>query len=188
MQKISEETKLQVISLRKAGETYDSISQQLNISKGSISSICKEAGISRTCIELTPEKIEECQRLYDELGNIKKVAKESGISYERLRNVIKSKTITPKSSYENVKAHRRRVKELLVEYKGGECQICHYNKCIAALDFHHLDPTQKDFAISNSNIYRNIDVLKAEVNKCILVCANCHRELHYKEENNVVKE
>ena len=62
-----------------------------------------------------------------------------------------------------------------------KCEICGYDKCLGALDFHHLDPSQKDFTISNSNIYKNLDKLKEEVNKCILVCANCHREIHYNE-------
>lgn len=128
---------------------------------------------------MTDEKIAECQKLYDEIGNIKKVAKITGISYDRLRQVIVSKYITPKPSYDHVKAHRHKVKEELVKYKGGKCEVCGYDKCLGALDFHHLDPTQKDFAISDSNIYKNLNKLKEEVDKCILVCANCRRELHY---------
>lgn len=181
--KISEEIKLQVVQLKKLGKTYSEISDELGIGKGSVSNICKEVGLGQTYIELTPDKIEECQRLYDEIGNIKEVAKLVNISYNRLRNVIISKTITPKSSYECVKTHRHTIKEKLIQYKGGKCEICGYNKCIAALDFHHLDPSQKDFNISNSNIYKNFNKLKEEVDKCILICANCHREIHYNENN-----
>lgn len=179
MGKISNEIRAQVVELKKQGKTYNEIQAQLNIGKGTISDICKEAGLGKTYIELTPEKIDECQKLYDECGNIKKVAKETGISYQRLRNVIKSKIITPKDSYTYVKEHRRKVKEELVAYKGGKCEKCGYDKCIAALDFHHINPEEKDFAISNSNIYKNIEALKQEVDKCMLLCANCHRELHY---------
>lgn len=179
MQKISEEIKSQVITLRKEGKKYSEISDILNISKGSVSNICKDAGIAQTFIELTPQKIEECQKLYDEIGNIKKVAKQVGISYDRLRNVIISKTITPKSSYENVKKHRKKIKEELVLYKGGKCEICGYDKCLGALDFHHLNPNEKDFSISDSSKYHNLEEMKKEVDKCILVCANCHREIHY---------
>lgn len=107
-----------------------------------------------------------------------------GISYQRLRNVIQFKTVAPKDSYTYVKEHRKRVKEELIAYKGGKCEICGYNKCIAALDFHHINPEEKDFAISDSNIYKNIKALKQEVDKCMLVCANCHRELHYQQDNN----
>lgn len=132
----------------------------------------------KNVIELTPEKIQECQKLYDELGNIKKVAKLTHISYSRLRDVIKSKTITPKSSYDCVKDHRNKTKLKLVEYKGGKCQICGYNRCLQALDFHHLDPSKKEFRISQSNVYKDLTKLKLEADKCILVCANCHREIH----------
>ena len=179
MKKISEETKNQVIELRKEGKKYSEIAELTNISKGSVSAICKENGVAQTFIELTPEKIKECQELYDEIGNIKLVAKQIGISYQRLRNVIVSKTITPKSSYENVKQHRRKMKEELVKYKGGKCEICGYDKCLGALEFHHLNPEEKDFTMSSSNKYYSLEDMKKEVDKCILVCANCHREIHY---------
>ena len=154
MYKISDEIRNQVINLRKEGKTYQEIVEITGIGKGSISNICKENGLGQKIIELTPEKIKEAQELYDKIGNIKKVAKEIGISFDRLRNVIVSKTITPKSSYENLKTHRKKIKE-----------------------------EEKDFGISQNNTYRNIDKMKQEVDKCILVCANCHREIHYKLSN-----
>lgn len=74
------------------------------------------------------------------------------------------------------KSYYKRIKEELIQYKGGKCQICGYNKCISALEFHHLDPTQKDFTISGGT--KSFKTLKPEVDKCILVCSNCHREIH----------
>jgi hypothetical protein len=71
---------------------------------------------------------------------------------------------------------RQRVKLKAIEYKGGKCQICDYSRCHQALEFHHLDPTQKEFALSG--ISRSWDLIRCEVDKCILVCANCHREIH----------
>jgi hypothetical protein len=65
----------------------------------------------------------------------------------------------------------------LIEYKGGCCEICGYNKCSAALEFHHKDPTQKDFAISSHSY--SFEKMKIEVDKCMLVCSNCHREIHH---------
>lgn len=82
---------------------------------------------------------------------------------------------------------RRRLKEKLVEYKGGKCEICGYDKCIAALDFHHLNPNEKDYSICNGD-YKSFEKVKKEVDKCILVCANCHREIHYKESIEKEKE
>ncbi len=73
------------------------------------------------------------------------------------------------------------VKKELIKYKGGKCERCGYNKSIYALHFHHIDPSIKDFSISeyfkkNSKI--DMDLFKKEVDKCMLVCANCHAELH----------
>ena len=72
---------------------------------------------------------------------------------------------------------RKKNKELLVEYKGGKCERCGYDKCIAALEFHHLDPSTKE--TKNLGTTASLDKQKAEADKCILVCANCHREIHY---------
>jgi hypothetical protein len=75
------------------------------------------------------------------------------------------------------KKRRRTIKLKAVEYKGGNCQKCGYNKCVEALDFHHLNPREKDFTISgNAGKWENI---KNELDKCILLCKNCHAEHHY---------
>lgn len=70
-------------------------------------------------------------------------------------------------------------KKICVEYKGGACEKCGYNKCIAALDFHHKDAGKKDFSISKARLRTLDQTLKNELNKCQLLCANCHREVHY---------
>ena len=74
----------------------------------------------------------------------------------------------------------RKVKQQAVEYKGSQCSVCGYDKCMAALEFHHLNPDEKDFNITQ-NIRKSttLDSIKKELDKCILVCANCHREAHY---------
>ena len=67
----------------------------------------------------------------------------------------------------------------MIKYKGSKCQICGYNKCDSALEFHHIDPKQKDSSITNMIQTRvELNILIKEVDKCILICANCHRELH----------
>ena len=76
----------------------------------------------------------------------------------------------------NVGTWRKRTKELLVEYKGGKCEFCGYDKCIEALEFHHIDETTKKFAISGST--KSLEKQKKEADKCYMLCANCHRELH----------
>ena len=77
-----------------------------------------------------------------------------------------------------VSKRRKRLKEMVVSYKGGKCRICGYNKCIGAFDLHHLDGKTKEFGLSTRGLTRSWVKLKAEADKCILVCANCHREIH----------
>ena len=76
-----------------------------------------------------------------------------------------------------VTVKRRAIKRMLVNYKGGKCAKCGYDKCLRALQFHHLDLDKKDFGVS-AILTRNISSLKEEVDKCILLCSNCHAEEH----------
>lgn len=81
-----------------------------------------------------------------------------------------------------VTKRRKKLKELAIEYKGNKCEICGYDKCVEALEFHHLDPSKKEFNISIANV-KSWNNIKNELDKCILVCANCHREIHFNEKN-----
>ena len=75
-----------------------------------------------------------------------------------------------------------------VEYKGGKCEICGYNKVLEALEFHHIDPTQKEFTIS-AGVNKSWISIQPELDKCMLLCANCHREIHTNERQyDIVKE
>jgi len=76
-----------------------------------------------------------------------------------------------------VAKRRRKVKLLSVQYKGGKCQICGYDKYVGALDLHHIDESQKSFGIGDKGYTRSWERTKQELDKCILVCANCHREI-----------
>jgi hypothetical protein len=63
------------------------------------------------------------------------------------------------------------------------CGRCGYNKCLAAIEFHHKNPSEKLFMISkklksNSPKGSNADAIRQEIKKCEIVCANCHREIH----------
>jgi hypothetical protein len=71
------------------------------------------------------------------------------------------------------------IKQKAIEYKGGKCELCNYNKCISALEFHHRNPKKKDFKISDYNSPK-FGILKKELDKCQLLCSNCHREIHEK--------
>jgi len=72
---------------------------------------------------------------------------------------------------------RRRVKEQLVADAGGRCAVCGYDLYIGALDFHHLNPTLKRFAVSHAGTTGSLRAMREEARKCVLLCANCHAEV-----------
>ena len=82
-------------------------------------------------------------------------------------------------SSEAVKRWRRRTKERMVEALGGKCCVCGYDRCTASMDFHHIDPNEKDFHFGNirANPVRWSELI-IELRKCVLVCRNCHGEIH----------
>jgi hypothetical protein len=81
-------------------------------------------------------------------------------------------------SHTRVRA-RREIKLRLIAEHGGRCKRCGYNKCVGALDFHHRDPTMKEFGLGGSS--RGYEKVKSEAAKCDLLCANCHREIEYEK-------
>ena len=87
------------------------------------------------------------------------------------------------SGYSGIKKYRHKIKLESVKYKGGCCKICGYSMCIKALEFHHLDPNEKDFSFSQGT--KSWERVKIELDKCILLCANCHREVHAGMHNNL---
>ena len=78
-----------------------------------------------------------------------------------------------------VQRRRDKLKLMAIEYKGGKCLKCGYDKCPAALDFHHRDESQKEFGISKGGNTHGWEKMKPELDKCDLLCSNCHREEHY---------
>ncbi|HEX6390577.1 MAG TPA: hypothetical protein VFZ89_14050 [Solirubrobacteraceae bacterium] len=78
---------------------------------------------------------------------------------------------------ERVAARRRRVKELLIAEAGGRCELCGYDRCLRALEFHHRDPAMKEFGIAYRGVTRSLARARAEAAKCVLLCSNCHAEV-----------
>jgi transposase len=72
---------------------------------------------------------------------------------------------------------RHRLKRILVEEAGGKCILCGYSRCVRALEFHHLDPTTKEFELGYRGCTRSLASLRAEAKKCALLCSNCHAEV-----------
>lgn len=89
----------------------------------------------------------------------------------------KTSSFCKKCISENNIKKKNKSKQQAVDYKGGKCSKCGYNKCLAALEFHHLDPKTKD-KNWNSFRFKFSDKMKTELDKCVLLCSNCHREEH----------
>ncbi len=118
----------------------------------------KEYGDSRIC--------PKCQK-----------SREIGDFYQR-RGKPNSSTYCKECTSIQTTERTRDFKQKCVEYKGGQCVTCGYDKCIGALEFHHLNPNSKDFTIAHLRSYTFNEKVTNELDKCILVCANCHREIH----------
>ena len=153
------------------------IARVLKLSKGTISFWVKDF----------PLTLEERRKKagYRILASELAMCKVCGLEFERTnrRKIYcsshcqnKQKDRIRKSNAESVVTWRQRAKKRAVEYKGGKCINCGYCKCIRALKFHHIDSTKKDFTISA--VSKAWDKLKAELDKCLLVCGNCHDEIH----------
>jgi hypothetical protein len=183
-----------VLDLRKDNNTYETIKEKSGLSKDRISMICRVNKISGSFNLTKPSNdvINEMQNFYNECQSTRKVAQEFGynkstVSKYLIININEKLTedeYKEKRKKDNVKGvvnWRKDKKRKLVEYKGGCCEKCGYKKCIDAFDFHHMDPNQKDFGISAKSY--SFERLKKEVDKCILVCKNCHAELHYETKN-----
>lgn len=104
------------------------------------------------------------------------------------KNLNEFYTDSSKSGYRYIckTCDKKRIKNIqlqfklqCLDYKGGRfCTQCGYNEYVGALDFHHLDPSQKDFSIGMGKRKFDWDKTKNELDKCIVVCSNCHRKIH----------
>ena len=141
-----------ILDLYNQGKNYTEIKEQLQCSKSTIS------------YHLFPFK---------EIERLSKIGVKPEIKIKKPRTKINPYKINSKEYY---KFRRASVKQILIDLKGGKCEICGYNKSNNALEFHHINPLEKEFNISHSSA--KLSSLKEEASKCMLLCANCHREIH----------
>lgn len=178
--------KNEIIKLRNEGKSYGEISKITGLSKATISYHCIRNGINDRVDGkgLKNKNIDEIKNFY-KTHTIKETLERFSIGMWSLKQVSegKNRKLSEEEkleyNYQHVKTFRKKNKERAIEYKGGKCQICGYNKCNNALEFHHVDPSKKDFHISK-NMNKSWEKIKNEIDKCVLVCANCHREIHDK--------
>ena len=121
---------------------------------------------------------EKAKRLRDEGMSYSEIAKHiNGVS--RITIFKRLNPIQEKLHNERCKKTRQERKARLIKYKGGKCCVpgCGYDKCHASLVFHHLEPEKKSFGIGDRKFAPFEELLK-EADKTILVCNNCHGEVH----------
>lgn len=174
-----------IIQLRKEGLRYEEIKQRVNCAYSTISYHCKNAGIDSDNLNRQPssDEIEKWQAYYDSGVSIKDVAEKFNWCFATIRKYLITRSRQKYNSYKEIKesrvrnvlSWRRRIRDELITYAGGKCRICDYDKCKRALEFHHTDPLTKSFTLSS--VSNSFESMRKEVDKCILVCANCHREI-----------
>lgn len=105
----------------------------------------------------------------------KQCKRKMGTGYRKKNKIKLAKQST-------LRSRKDRKKYIPVHYnlKINGCAICGYNKCNAALDFHHVNPKDKKFSVAIGTMGRSDNSIVKELNKCILLCSNCHREIEDK--------
>lgn len=143
--------KEKIIELRESGLKYSEIADALKCSKALVSYHCKNIGLGDKRIDVTVE-IAEAMNKYFKTHSAKETSLKFGVCVTSVRKYCENKA-TPKyteeerksRNTERVLSRRRKFKVKSVAYKGGKCEICGYNKCIGALDFHHVNPEEKEY-------------------------------------------
>ena len=108
------------------------------------------------------------------------ISDEYGVPKTTIRQWVKKNNTASDDNISNNDAEIKAMKKRIVEMMGGQCEICGYNKCLDALEFHHKDPSKKDFQICCTGGCPSFERLLEEAKKCQLLCANCHREEHWR--------
>ena len=177
----------EIINMRKNGLTYKQICDKTGLSKGTVSKYCRGINenflIYESIIKMDPDIIKNSQKLYDEGNSLRYVGKKIGVSRQTLAKYLKVRPkkwkdddVLRKDNIERVKRWKRKLKEEFVSMKGGECINCGYKKSLRSLHFHHIDPSKKDITISHNSMTKEKAI--EELDKCVLVCSNCHGEIH----------
>lgn len=173
----------QIKELREQGLTIQQISETLGCAKSTVSHHLKVLGMSVKINKIEQSKIEEIRDYYQthslsETALFFNIGKSTVKKYASKVREKDTEEERKAKAVKHVQNRRLKIKEMSVAYKGGCCQRCGYDKYIGALEFHHLDPNEKDLTISKGGHCSSWEKVKQELDKCILLCANCHREVH----------
>jgi len=201
MQQHSQETYNQILRLRKDGYSFGQISKALQINKSTISYIVKRLQLPVTYPKALDIEKTALQKLIKKRYTIKQMAESLNCSATTVGKYLKKyklktlrvrkakvycvvcKRSTRNSTHKSKcyacasRVSRYRAKLKAVAYKGGKCMKCGWSGNIAALEFHHIEGENKEFGIGQK-VNANWEKVKNELDKCELLCSNCHRSLH----------
>lgn len=108
--------------------------------------------------------------------SLRKIAKQVGLDKTTIDYYCNTEKFNERQNN-----YRRNIRKKLIDIYGGKCNICNYNKSHSALDFHHKNAEEKTFGISEGlRLKYSYEKLFNESKKCILICSNCHHEIHDK--------
>lgn len=164
----------EIIKLYENGESPNKLAKKFNCGREAIIKLLKRNNL---VIRTRSTKLIGKQNpdSYKVVNNKNRICEKHNCEYSSYKNGI---YVCKKCCNEKISEYRRNLKLKAVEYKGGKCQHCGYSKSVSALEFHHIDPNEKDFGISTKGSTRSFEKIKLELDKCIMLCANCHREEH----------
>jgi len=156
------EKEQKAIEMYVAGKSCTQISQTIHTARKSVYRILKRNNIS-----LRPPERKKC------------LLCDNQILVEKDKNRNRCGTC-------NTNIRRYRIKKKAIEYKGGKCEECDWEGDISGYDFHHTDPTKKDFEVTGLVIASmKWEKVQKELDKCVLLCAPCHRFKHSKYNNEL---
>lgn len=142
--------------------------------------IAEELNKSQTTIVYWLKKFELKSRSREKKSRVCPRCKEEKIldEFYNRRGKVGASTYCKSCTGDQTKERQEEFKNKCIEYKGGKCICCGYDRCSSALEFHHVDPEEKEFEIKKSISRKFDENIKKELDKCVLVCSNCHREIH----------
>lgn len=162
--------------LYQAGQSLNQIAITLGVHKSNVQYHCRD--ITRYVEKISNDVVDTIRRLRTERNSTKSIAIIVKLSVPTVkRYYTKEHSRLVKFSHNE---RLKNIKQQCVDYLGGKCCKCGYNKSLNSLHFHHLDPSTKEFGLSASSS-KTFKSKKRELDKCILVCANCHGEIHERE-------
>jgi len=167
--------------LRSKGCSLNSIAKELGVAKSSVSMWVKDVPLTEEQRQELNKRLSPYQRGYRRPKGLwskrrREMGEEAWAEYQKQRNNRLNWRKRAKNPEKYVDRSTK-LKQEIVAYKGGKCEICGYDKCVGALVFHHQNPEEKSFSISHH--HGSLERLKKEADKCLLLCSNCHRELHW---------